>query len=96
MVPAVAPALAAAFGIEFGTSVGDRLNRLDEAVELIRALLPGGPASARGTFYHAKDARNDPPPVQARLPILVGGSGEQRTLRRWPATPTSGTRCGPS
>jgi len=70
-----------AFGIEFGTSVGDRLNRLDEAVELIRAMLPGGPATARGTFYHAKDVRNDPPPVQARLPILIGGGGEKKTLQ---------------
>ena len=70
-----------AFGIDFGTSVGDRLNRLDEAVELIRAMLPGGPATARGIFYHAKDVRNDPPPVQARLPILIGGGGEKKTLQ---------------
>ncbi|MFN8622468.1 MAG: LLM class flavin-dependent oxidoreductase [Chloroflexota bacterium] len=69
-----------AFGIEFGTSVGDRIARLDEAVELIRAMLPGGPATARGHFYHAQDVRNDPPPVQARLPILIGGGGEKKTL----------------
>ena len=53
-----------AFGIDFGTSVGDRIDRLDEAVALIRAMLPGGPATARGRFYHAQDVRNDPPPVQ--------------------------------
>ena len=70
-----------AFGIEFGTSVGDRLDRLDEAVELIRAMLPGGPATARGRFYHAQDVRNDPAPVQARLPILIGGGGERKTLQ---------------
>ena len=70
-----------AFGIDFGTSVGDRLDRLDEAVELIRAMLPGGPATARGRFYHAQDVRNDPPPVQARLPILIGGGGERKTLQ---------------
>lgn len=70
-----------AFGIDFGTSVGDRIDRLDEATELIRAMLPGGPATARGRFYHAQDVRNDPPPVQARLPILIGGGGEKKTLR---------------
>jgi F420-dependent oxidoreductase-like protein len=70
-----------AFGIDFGTSVGDRLDRLDEAVELIRAMLPGGPATARGRFYHAQGVRNDPQPVQARLPILIGGGGEKKTLQ---------------
>jgi F420-dependent oxidoreductase-like protein len=69
-----------AFGIEFGASVGERLDRLDEAVELMRAMLPGGPATARGRFYQAVDVRNDPPPVQARLPILIGGAGERKTL----------------
>ncbi len=70
-----------AFGIDFGASVGERLDRLDEAVALIRGMLPGGPATARGRFYHATDVRNDPPPVQARLPILIGGGGERKTLR---------------
>ena len=69
-----------AFGIDFGSSVGERLNRLDEAVELMRAMLPGGPASARGPFYAAKDVLNNPPPVQKRVPILIGGSGERKTL----------------
>jgi F420-dependent oxidoreductase-like protein len=69
-----------AFGIEFGSGFGDRLDWFDEAVELIRDLLPGGPASARGRFYHAKDVLNNPPPVQEKVPILIGGSGERKTL----------------
>jgi alkanesulfonate monooxygenase SsuD/methylene tetrahydromethanopterin reductase-like flavin-dependent oxidoreductase (luciferase family) len=69
-----------AFGIEFGSGFGERLDWFDEAVELMRNMLPGGPASARGVFYHAKDVRNDPPPVQEHLPILIGGSGERKTL----------------
>jgi F420-dependent oxidoreductase-like protein len=70
-----------AFGIDFGSGVGERLDRLDEAVELMREMLRGRRATARGTYYRAVDVRNDPPPVQARLPILVGGGGEQKTLR---------------
>jgi alkanesulfonate monooxygenase SsuD/methylene tetrahydromethanopterin reductase-like flavin-dependent oxidoreductase (luciferase family) len=67
-------------GIEFGSGFGERLDWFDEAVELMRAMLPGGPVSARGRFYTAKDAHNNPPPVQAHVPILVGGSGERKTL----------------
>jgi F420-dependent oxidoreductase-like protein len=70
-----------AFGIDFGSGFGERLDRLDEAVELMRAMLHEPSASARGRFYHARDVRNDPPPVREHLPILVGGAGEQKTLR---------------
>jgi alkanesulfonate monooxygenase SsuD/methylene tetrahydromethanopterin reductase-like flavin-dependent oxidoreductase (luciferase family) len=70
-----------AFGIDFGASVGERLDRLDEAVELMSGMLRSERTSARGVAYHAIDVRNDPPPVQARLPILIGGGGEQKTLR---------------
>src|SRR3990170_4845285 len=40
-----------AYGIEFGSGFGERLNWFDEAVGLMRNMLPGGPASARGKFY---------------------------------------------
>jgi alkanesulfonate monooxygenase SsuD/methylene tetrahydromethanopterin reductase-like flavin-dependent oxidoreductase (luciferase family) len=70
-----------AFGIDFGASVGERIARLDEAVALIRDMLHGGPATARGEVYHATDVRNVPAPIQEHLPILIGGGGERKTLR---------------
>lgn len=70
-----------AYGIEFGGSPGERLKWLDEAVEVMRGMLHDEETTARGRFYHADAVRNDPPPVQDRLPILIGGAGEQKTLR---------------
>ena len=71
----------AAFGIEFGSGFGERIGWLDESVELMRDMLRDGVATARGDHYRAKDVRNDPAPVQPHLPILIGGSGERKTLR---------------
>lgn len=70
-----------AFGIPFGAGVADRLDRLDEAVSLIRRLLDGETVTHEGRFYRMDAAICEPRPVQARLPILVGGSGPNRTLR---------------
>jgi alkanesulfonate monooxygenase SsuD/methylene tetrahydromethanopterin reductase-like flavin-dependent oxidoreductase (luciferase family) len=69
-----------AYGIDFGSGFGERLDWLDEAVELMEAMLHRKEASARGPRYRAKDVRNDPPPIQAHLPILIGGDGEKKTL----------------
>ena len=71
----------AAYGIDFLASVGERLDRLDESVGIIRRLLDGERFSHVGTAYRLEDAVIFPRPVQARLPILVGGSGPRKTLR---------------
>jgi alkanesulfonate monooxygenase SsuD/methylene tetrahydromethanopterin reductase-like flavin-dependent oxidoreductase (luciferase family) len=69
-----------ALGIDFGSGFGERLDWLDEAVELMRGMLRGEEPTARGHRYHARAVRNDPPPLQEHLPILIGGSGERKTL----------------
>jgi F420-dependent oxidoreductase-like protein len=70
-----------AFGIDFGSGHGERLDRLEESVGLIRRLLDGERVSHEGRFYNFKDALCEPRPLQDRLPILVGGSGPRKTLR---------------
>ena len=69
-----------AFGIPFGSSPGERLNWFDEAVELMRGMLHEERTSARDRFYQAKDVVNHPRPLQESVPILIGGSGERKTL----------------
>jgi len=70
-----------AFGLDFGSGFGERLDRLDEAVGLIRRLLDGERLSHDGRHYRMDDALATPLPVQRHLPILIGGSGPTKTLR---------------
>jgi alkanesulfonate monooxygenase SsuD/methylene tetrahydromethanopterin reductase-like flavin-dependent oxidoreductase (luciferase family) len=70
-----------AFGLDFGSGFGERLDRLDEAVMLVRRLLDGERVTHAGRFYTMRDAVCAPRPIQQRLPILIGGSGRRKTLR---------------
>lgn len=69
-----------AFGFDFGSGMGERLDRLVEAVPLMRRLLDGEQVTHQGRFYAFRDAVCAPRPVQPHLPILVGGSGPRKTL----------------
>jgi F420-dependent oxidoreductase-like protein len=70
-----------ALGIDFGAGFGERLDRLDEAVGIMRRLMDGEEFDHHGRFYELHEASLRPLPVQPHLPILIGGSGRQKTLR---------------
>jgi F420-dependent oxidoreductase-like protein len=69
-----------AFGFDFGSGFGERLDRLGEALPLIRQLLDGDEVTYDGRFYHFNRASCSPRPVQDHLPMLIGGSGPKKTI----------------
>jgi len=70
-----------AFGLRFGDGFPERLRWLGEALPVIRGMLHGEEPTASGPRYAAASVRNLPAPIQPRLPLLVGGGGEQVTLK---------------
>ena len=72
---------ATAYGIPF-PPVKERLRRLEEAVQIIRKMWTEEKASFSGKFYQIQDAYCNPKPIQKpHPPIMIGGSGERRTLK---------------
>ena len=66
-------------GFEFGTFT-DRFEKLEEALQIIIPMLRGDKANLQGKHYQVVDAMNFPAPV-SRIPIMIGGNGEKKTLR---------------
>ena len=69
-----------AYGIPF-PSAKVRLDMLEESAECIRGLLRDESTNFKGEHFTLTDAKCEPKPVQANLPIWIGGGGEKRTLR---------------
>src|SRR5215471_12417581 len=66
-------------GFEFGTFT-DRFEKLEEALQIILPMLRDERPSLAGKHYNVNNAINQPPPV-GRIPVMIGGTGEKKTLR---------------
>ena len=69
-----------AYGIEF-PEVKVRMDQLEEGIQVLRGMLHTEASNFEGKYFSTTDARNEPRPVQAKMPIWVGGGGEKRTLK---------------
>ena len=67
------------FGIPFDTFT-TRFEKLEEALQVILPMLRGERASFTGDHYTFTDVINEPAPL-SRIPVMIGGSGEKKTLR---------------
>ena len=69
-----------ALGVEF-PPIPERFDRLEEALQICRAMFRGEEPTIEGRYYQVKDAKNVPAPIRdGGPPIMIGGSGEKRTM----------------
>ncbi len=66
-------------GFAFGTFT-DRFEKLEEALQIIVAMFNDERPTVNGVHYQTNNAINQPSPIN-RIPIMIGGSGEKKTLR---------------
>jgi F420-dependent oxidoreductase-like protein len=69
-----------AYGYDF-PPLRERFEHLEDALRISRAMFTSSPASYEGKHHSISGALNNPQPLRGDIPIMVGGSGEKKTLR---------------
>ena len=69
-----------AYGFDF-PPLKERFERLEECLQIARAMFTEERATFSGTHYRVDGAYNNPKPLRGDIPIVIGGSGEKKTLR---------------
>ena len=63
------------YGVDW-PRLGERFDRLDEYIQVMRAMWGEGPASFEGEYYRLSEVDSLPKPAAGRPPVLIGGGGE--------------------
>ena len=71
---------ATAYGYEF-PPLGERFERLEDHLNIVRAMFTQEQATYEGKHHSVRGAFNNPKPIRGDIPIMIGGSGERKTLR---------------
>jgi F420-dependent oxidoreductase-like protein len=69
-----------AYGFDF-PPLKERFERLEDALNIARRMFTEPAATYEGKHYRVENAFNNPKPIRGDIPILIGGSGERKTLR---------------
>ena len=71
---------ATAYGYDF-PPLGERFERLEDHLNIARAMFTQERATYEGKHHSVHEAFNNPKPIRGDIPIMIGGSGEKKTLR---------------
>jgi F420-dependent oxidoreductase-like protein len=69
-----------AYGFDF-PPLRERFERLEDALNIARAMFTQEEATYEGRRHSVRGALNNPKPLRGDIPIVIGGSGERKTLR---------------
>jgi F420-dependent oxidoreductase-like protein len=69
-----------AYGFDF-PPLGERFERLEDHLNIARAMFTQERATYEGRHHSVHEALNNPRPIRGDIPIMIGGSGEKKTLR---------------
>ncbi len=69
-----------AYGFDY-PPLKTRFEMLEEALQIARSMFTDAATTFSGTHFHVDGALNNPKPIRGDIPILIGGSGERKTLR---------------
>jgi F420-dependent oxidoreductase-like protein len=69
-----------AYGFDF-PSLGERFEHLEDALQIARLMFTQPESSFTGRHHSTDNVLNNPQPLRGDIPILIGGSGERKTLR---------------
>lgn len=70
-----------AHGIDPGRSLGQRIDWLDESLDIVGRILAGETVTHRSDAYQFVGVRQEPRPLQEHVPVIVGAMGEKKGLR---------------